>query len=163
LPKSYWDWKPMLENNKKGYFPYTPATNLLYGLDEAINMLTEEGLENVFTRHKRFAEATRVAVKAWGLEILCKNPEEYSDSLTAVMVPDGHDADSLRKIILDHYNMSLGTGLAKVAGKIFRIGHLGDFNELMLAGTLAGVEMGLMKSKIPYKKGGILKALDYLC
>ena len=163
LPKSYWDWKPMLENNKKGYFPYTPATNLLYGLDEAINMLTEEGLENVFIRHKRFAEATRVAVKAWGLEILCKNPKEYSDSLTAVMVPDGHDADSLRKIILDHYNMSLGTGLAKVAGKIFRIGHLGDFNELMLAGTLAGVEMGLMKSKIPYKKGGILKALDYLC
>ena len=163
LPKSYWDWGPMLENNKKGYFPYTPATNLFYGLDEAINMLTEEGLENVFIRHKRFAEATRVAVNAWGLEILCKNPEEYSDSLTAVIVPDGHDADSLRKIILDHYNMSLGTGLAKVAGKIFRIGHLGDFNELMLAGTLAGVEMGLMKSKIPYKKGGILKALDYLC
>ena len=113
--------------------------------------------------YKRFAEATRVAVKAWGLEILCKNPEEYSDSLTAVMVPDGHDADTLRKIILDHYNMSLGTGLAKGAGKVFRIGHLGDFNELMLAGTLAGVEMGLMKSKIPYKKGGILKALDYLC
>ena len=163
LPKSYWDWGPMLENNKKGYFPYTPATNLFYGLDEAINMLTEEGLENVFVRHKRFAEATRVAVKAWGLEILCKNPEEYSDSLAAVIVPDGHDADSLRKIILDHYNMSLGTGLAKVAGKVFRIGHLGDFNELMLAGTLAGVEMGLMKSKIPYKKGGILKALDYLC
>ena len=128
-----------------------------------VDVHPEEGLENVFVRHKRFAEATRVAVKAWGLEILCKNPEEYSDSLTAVMVPDGHDADSLRKIILDHYNMSLGTGLAKVAGKIFRIGHLGDFNELMLAGTLAGVEMGLMKSKIPYKKGGILKALDYLC
>ncbi len=163
LPKSYWDWGPMLENNKKGYFPYTPATNLFYGLDEAINMLTEEGLENVFKRHKRFAEATRVAVNSWGLEILCKNPEEYSDSLTAVMVPDGHDADFLRKTILDHYNMSLGTGLAKVAGKIFRIGHLGDFNELMLAGTLAGVEMGLMKSKIPYKKGGILKALEYLC
>ena len=153
----------MLENNKKGYFPYTPATNLFYGLDEAINMLTEEGLDNVFKRHKRFAEATRVAVNSWGLEILCKNPEEYSDSLTAVMVPDGHDADFLRKTILDHYNMSLGTGLAKVAGKIFRIGHLGDFNELMLAGTLAGVEMGLMKSKIPYKKGGILKALEYLC
>ena len=163
LPKSYWDWGPMLENNKKGYFPYTPATNLFYGLDEAINMLTEEGLENVFKRHKRFAEATRLAVNSWGLEILCKNPDEYSDSLTAVMVPDGHDADSLRKIILDHYNMSLGTGLAKVAGKIFRIGHLGDFNELMLAGTLAGVEMGLMKSKIPYKKGGLLKALEYLC
>ena len=163
LPKSYWDWEPMIENNKKGYFPYTPATNLLYGLDEAINILTEEGLENVFNRHKRFAEATRIAVNAWGLEILCKNPEEYSSSLTAVLVPDGHDADSLRKIILDDYNMSLGTGLAKVAGKVFRIGHLGDFNELMLAGTLSGVEMGLMKSKIPFKKGGILKALEFLC
>ncbi len=163
LPKSYWDWGPMIENNKKGYFPYTPATNLFYGLDEAINMLTEEGLDNVFKRHKRFAEATRIAVNSWGLEILCKNPSEYSDSLTAVIVPEGHDADLLRKTILDHYNMSLGTGLAKVAGKIFRIGHLGDFNELMLAGTLAGVEMGLMKSKIPYKKGGLLKALEYLC
>ena len=163
LPKSYWDWEPMIENNKKGYFPYTPATNLLYGLDEAINILTEEGLENVFERHNRFAEATRIAVNAWGLEILCKNPEEYSSSLTAVLVPDGHDADALRKIILDDYNMSLGTGLAKVAGKVFRIGHLGDFNELMLAGTLSGVEMGLMKSKIPFKKGGILKALEFLC
>ena len=162
LPKAYWDWKPMIENNKKGYFPYTPATNLLYGLDESINMLMEEGLENVFNRHKKFAEATRIAVNAWGLEILCKNPEEYSSSLTAVLVPEGHNADSLRKIILDDYNMSLGTGLAKVAGKVFRIGHLGDFNELMLAGTLAGVEMGLMKSKIPYQKGGILKALEYL-
>ena len=163
LPKSYWDWEPMIENNKKGYFPYTPATNLLYGLDEAINILTEEGLENVFNRHIRFAEATRIAVNAWGLEILCKNPNEYSSSLTAVLVPEGHDADSLRKIILDDYNMSLGTGLAKVAGKVFRIGHLGDFNELMLAGTLSGVEMGLMKSKIPFKKGGILKALEFLC
>ena len=163
LPKSYWDWEPMIENNKKGYFPYTPATNLLYGLDEAINILTEEGLENVFNRHIRFAEATRIAVNAWGLEILCKNPDEYSSSLTAVLVPEGHDADSLRKIILDDFNMSLGTGLAKVAGKVFRIGHLGDFNELMLAGTLSGVEMGLMKSKIPFKKGGILKALEFLC
>ena len=163
LPKSYWDWEPMIENNKKGYFPYTPATNLLYGLDEAINILTEEGLENVFNRHKRFAKATRIAVNAWGLEILCKNPDEYSSSLTAVLVPEGHDADSLRKIILDDFNMSLGTGLAKVAGKVFRIGHLGDFNELMLAGTLSGVEMGLMKSKIPFNKGGILKALEFLC
>ena len=163
LPKSYWDWEPMIENNKKGYFPYTPATNLLYGLDEAINILTEEGLENVFNRHKLFAEATRIAVNAWGLEILCKNPDEYSSSLTAVLVPEGHDADSLRKIILDDFNMSLGTGLAKVAGKVFRIGHLGDFNELMLAGTLSGVEMGLMKSKIPFNKGGILKALEFLC
>jgi alanine-glyoxylate transaminase/serine-glyoxylate transaminase/serine-pyruvate transaminase len=162
LPKSYWDWEPMIENNKKGYFPYTPATNLLYGLDEAINILTEEGLENVFNRHIRFAEASRIAVNAWGLEILCKNPKEYSSSLTAVLVPEGYDADSLRKIILDDYNMSLGTGLAKLAGKVFRIGHLGDFNELMLAGTLSGVEMGLMKSKIPFNKGGILKALEYL-
>jgi alanine-glyoxylate transaminase/serine-glyoxylate transaminase/serine-pyruvate transaminase len=162
LPKSYWDWKPMLENNKSGYFPYTPATNLLYGLDEAINMLLEEGLENVFERHNRHAEATRKAVEAWGLEILCKNPKEYSSSLTAVLVPEGHDADALRKIILDEYNMSLGTGLNKVKGKIFRIGHLGDFNDLMLAGTLAGVEMGLKKSGIPFKTGGIMAALDFL-
>ena len=162
LPKSYWDWKPMLENNKSGYFPYTPATNLLYGLDEAINMLLEEGLENVFERHNRHAEATRKAVEAWGLEILCKNPKEYSSSLTAVLVPEGHDADALRKIILDEYNMSLGTGLNKVKGKIFRIGHLGDFNDLMLAGTLAGVEMGLKKSGIPFKTGGIMAALNFL-
>ncbi|MCI5053845.1 MAG: aminotransferase class V-fold PLP-dependent enzyme [Pelagibacteraceae bacterium] len=162
LPKSYWDWKPMLDNNKNGFFPYTPATNLFYGLDEAINMLLEEGLENVFARHKRHAEATRLAVKAWGLEILCKNPEEYSNSLTAVMMPDGHDADALRKVILDNYNMSLGMGLNKVKGKVFRIGHLGDFNDLMLSGTLAGVEMGLAKAGVPFKKGGILAALDYL-
>ena len=162
LPKSYWDWKPMLDNNKNGFFPYTPATNLFYGLDEAINMLLEEGLENVFARHKRHAEATRLAVKAWGLEILCKNPDEYSNSLTAVMMPDGHDADALRKVILDNYNMSLGMGLNKVKGKVFRIGHLGDFNDLMLSGTLAGVEMGLAKAGVPFKKGGILTALDYL-
>ena len=162
LPKSYWDWKPMLDNNKNGFFPYTPATNLFYGLDEAINMLLEEGLENVFVRHKRHAEATRLAVKAWGLEILCKNPEEYSNSLTAVMMADGHDADALRKVILDNYNMSLGMGLNKVKGKVFRIGHLGDFNDLMLSGTLAGVEMGLTKAGVPFKKGGILAALDYL-
>ena len=162
LPKSYWDWKPMLDNNKNGFFPYTPATNLFYGLDEAINMLLEEGLENVFARHKRHAEATRLAVKAWGLEILCKNPEEYSNSLTAVMMPDGHDADALRKVILDNYNMSLGMGLNKVKGKVFRIGHLGDFNDLMLSGTLAGVEMGLAKAGVPFKKGGIIAALDFL-
>ncbi len=162
LVKSYWDWKSMLENNKNGFFPYTPATNLLYGLDEAINMLLEEGLENVFKRHQRHAEATRLAVKAWGLEILCKNPEEYSNSLTAVLVPQGHDADNLRKVILDNFDMSLGTGLNKVKGKVFRIGHLGDFNDLMLAGTLAGVEMGLKKSNIPFKSGGIMVALDYL-
>ena len=162
LPKSYWEWGPMLKNNENGFFPYTPATNLFYGLDEAINMLLEEGLENVFARHKRHAEATRLAVQAWGLEILCKNPDEYSNSLTAVMMPDGHDADALRKVILDNYNMSLGMGLNKIKGKVFRIGHLGDFNDLMLSGTLAGVEMGLAKAGVPFKKGGILAALDYL-
>ena len=162
LAKSYWDWKPMLENNKNGFFPYTPATNLLYGLDEALNILLEEGLENVFKRHNKLAEASRRAVIAWGLEILCKNKEEYSSSLTAALVPEGYDADDLRKIILDNYDMSLGTGLTKLKGKIFRIGHLGDFNELMLAGTLAGIEMGLKKSKIPFKPGGIMAALDYL-
>ena len=162
LAKSYWDWKPMLENNKNGFFPYTPATNLLYGLDEALKILLEEGLENVFKRHNKLAEASRRAVRAWGLEILCKNKEEYSSSLTAALVPEGYDADDLRKIILDNYDMSLGTGLTKLKGKIFRIGHLGDFNELMLAGTLAGIEMGLKKSKIPFKPGGIMAALDYL-
>ena len=162
-PKHYWDWKPMLENNKNGFFPFTPATNLVYGLEEALDMLMEEGLDNVFARHVRHGEATRLAVKAWGLEILCKNPEEYSNSLTAVLVPEGCDADHLRKVILDEYDMSLGMGLNKVKGKVFRIGHLGDFNELMLAGTLSGVEMGLMKSKIPFNKGGILKALEFLC
>ena len=162
LAKSYWDWKPMLENNKNGFFPYTPATNLLYGLDEALNILLEEGLENVFKRHNKLAEASRRAVRAWGLEILCKNKEEYSSSLTAALVPEGYDADDLRKIILDNYDMSLGTGLTKLKGKIFRIGHLGAFNELMLAGTLAGIEMGLKKSKIPFKPGGIMAALDYL-
>ena len=162
LAKSYWDWKPMLENNKNGFFPYTPATNLLYGLDEALNILLEEGLENVFKRHNKLAEASRRAVRAWGLEILCINKEEYSSSLTAALVPEGYDADDLRKIILDNYDMSLGTGLTKLKGKIFRIGHLGAFNELMLAGTLAGIEMGLKKSKIPFKPGGIMAALDYL-
>ena len=162
LAKSYWDWKPMLENNKNGFFPYTPATNLLYGLDEALNILLEEGLENVFKRHNKLAEASRRAVRAWGLEILCKNKEEYSSSLTAALVPEGYEAVDLRKIILDNYDMSLGTGLTKLKGKIFRIGHLGDFNELMLAGTLAGIEMGLKKSKIPFKPGGIMAALDYL-
>lgn len=162
LPKSYWDWEPMLKNNVNGFFPYTPATNLFYGLDEAINMLLEEGLENVFARHQRHAEATRLAVKAWGLEILCKNPDEYSNSLTAVLMPEGYDSDALRKVILDNFNMSLGMGLNKIKGKVFRIGHLGDFNDLMLAGTLSGVEMGLAKSGVPFKKGGIMAALDYL-
>ena len=162
MQKSYWDWKPMLENNKNGFFPYTPATNLVFGLDEALTMLMEEGLENVFKRHTRLAEATRIAVKAWGLEILAKNPDEYSNTITAILLPEGYDSDSLRKVILDEYNMSLGMGLNKIKGKVFRIGHLGDFNDLMLAGTLAGVEMGLKKSKIPFKSGGLMSAIDYL-
>ena len=162
MQKSYWDWKPMLENNKNGFFPYTPATNLVFGLDEALNMLMEEGLENVFKRHARHAEATRAAVRGWGLEILAKNPEEYSNTITAILLPEGHDSDNLRKVILDEYNMSLGMGLNKIKGKVFRIGHLGDFNDLMLAGTLAGVELGLRKSKIPYKAGGLMAAIDHL-
>ena len=162
MQKSYWDWKPILASNKDGAFPYTPPTNMFFGLDEAIDMLNEEGLENVFKRHARLAEATRVAVKAWGLEILAKNPDEYSNTITAVLLPQGHDSDNLRKIIYDEYNMSLGMGLNKVKGKVFRIGHLGDFNELMLSGTLAGVELGLRKAKIPHKQGGLMAAIDYL-
>lgn len=162
MQKAYWDWKPMLENNKNGFFPYTPSTNLIFGLDEALNILMEEGLENIFKRHARLAEATRIAVKSWGLEILAKNPEEYSNTITAVLLPEGYDADNLRKMILDDFNMSLGMGLNKIKGKVFRIGHLGDFNDLMLAGVLAGVEMGLKKNKIPYKSGGLMSAIDYL-
>jgi alanine-glyoxylate transaminase/serine-glyoxylate transaminase/serine-pyruvate transaminase len=162
LTKSYFDWGQMLENNKNGFYPYTPAVNLLYALNEAVDMLLEEGLENVFKRHRRHADATRIAVETWGLEILAKNPIERSDSITAIMVPDGHDSDNLRKIIYDNYNMSLGTGLNKVKGKVFRIGHMGDLNDLTLAGTLSGVEMGLKQSGIPFKKGGIMAALDFL-
>lgn len=162
LPRSYWDWQSMIANNKAGYFPYTPATNLLYGLKEALAMLFEEGLDNVFARHDRHAEATRRAVQAWGLEILCDNPAEYSSVLTAVMVPDGHDADHVRGVILDNFDMSLGTGLGKVKGKIFRIGHLGDFNDLTLMGTLAGVEMGLGIAGVPHQKGGVQQAMSYL-
>jgi alanine-glyoxylate transaminase/serine-glyoxylate transaminase/serine-pyruvate transaminase len=163
LKASYWRWQPMIAANQSGYFPYTPATNLLYALRESLKMLLEEeGLDNVFARHQRHAEATRRAVRAWGLEILCLNPEEYSPSLTAILMPEGHDADHLRKVILERYNMSLGTGLAKVQGRVFRIGHLGDFNDLMLAGTLSGVEMGLAAAQVPFSKGGINAALDYL-
>ena len=162
LPKSYWDWQAMINDNQSGFFPYTPSTNLLYGLRESLSMLFEEGLENVFARHLRLAEATRRAVKAWGLEILCTNPEEYSHSLTAVLMPNGHNADELRNLILKKFNMSLGTGLGKLKGKIFRIGHLGDLNELMLAGTLSGIEMGLALANVPFSKGGVTKALDYL-
>ncbi len=162
MARSYWDWQDMLGTNKSGFFPYTPATNLLYGLREAINMLRDEGLSNVFARHDRHAEATRRAVKAWGLELLCKNPNEYSSSLTAVMVPPRYDADELREQILKCFNMSLGTGLGKVKGRVFRIGHLGDFNDLTLAGTLSGVEMGLALSGIPFKANGVSAALEYL-
>lgn len=162
LPKSYWDWEGMIKDNKSGFFPYTPATNLFYGLRESIRMLLEEGLENVFARHYRLGEATRRAVRSWGLEILCLNPGEYSNSLTAVLMPDGSNADVLRELILKKFNMSLGTGLGKLKGKIFRIGHLGDFNELMLAGTLSGIEMGLALAKVPFSKGGVTEALDYL-
>jgi alanine-glyoxylate transaminase/serine-glyoxylate transaminase/serine-pyruvate transaminase len=162
LPRSFWGWEEMLEANKTGYFPYTPATNLLYGLREAIAILLEEGLESVFARHDRHAEATRRAVRAWGLEVLCLNPSEYSSSLTAVLVPEGHSADHLRQVILEAFDMSLGNGLGKLRGKVFRIGHLGSFNDLMLAGTLSGVEMGLELAGVPHRKGGVQVALDYL-
>jgi alanine-glyoxylate transaminase/serine-glyoxylate transaminase/serine-pyruvate transaminase len=162
LTRSYWSWEEMLAANKNGFFPYTPATNLLYGLREALRMLEEEGWQNVFARHARHAEATRRAVRAWNLEILCAAPDEYSNTLTAVMMPEGHDADALRNIILDAFDMSLGMGLGKLAGKIFRIGHLGDFNDLMLAGTLCGVEMGLALAGVPHKPGGVNAALAYL-
>ena len=161
LPRAYWDWEAMLQANKDAVFPYTPATNLLYGLKEAIAMLQEEGLASVFARHQRLAEATRRAVRAWGLEILCQNPQEYSDSLTAVWLQD-HDADAFRQTVLEHFDMSLGNGLGRLAGKVFRIGHLGDFNDLMLAGTLSGVEMGLKLASIPHQSGGVQAALDYL-
>jgi alanine-glyoxylate transaminase/serine-glyoxylate transaminase/serine-pyruvate transaminase len=162
LPNAYWNWKDMLAANKGGFVPYTPATNLLYGLDESIKMLHEEGLERVFSRHARHGAATRRAVEAWGLEVLCLNPDEYSNSLTAVLVPEGHDADRLRAVILERFDMSLGTGLGKLAGKVFRIGHLGHFNDLMLAGTLAGVEMGLALAGVPHRRGGTQAGLDCL-
>ena len=162
LPKSYWSWEEMLGPNKTGFFPYTPATNLLYGLREALAILQEEGLENVFKRHDRHAEATRHAVRAWGLEILCLNQAEYSSALTAVLMPEGRNEAEFRKVVLDNFNMSLGSGLGKMAGKVFRIGHLGDFNDLTLAGTLAGVEMGLALAGIAHKEGGTAAAMDYL-
>jgi len=162
LPRSYWAWDEMLASGKTGYFPYTPATNLLYGLGEALDMLFEEGLDNVFARHQRHAEATRRAVRAWGLEVLALNPAEYSGALTTIMVPAGVNADDVRRVILEKFDMSLGTGLGKLAGKVFRIGHLGDFNDLTLMGTLAGVEMGLGLAGVQVKKGGVQAAMDYL-
>ncbi len=162
LTRSYWSWAEMLGPNEKGYFPYTPATNMLYGLNEAIAMLHEEGLENVFARHKRHAAATRAAVEAWGLEVLCSKPSDQSPVLTAVMMPEGHSADNFRAVTLRNYNMSLGNGLSKVADKVFRIGHLGDFNDLMLIGTLGGVEMGLRDAGVPHRAGGVQKAMEVL-
>jgi alanine-glyoxylate transaminase/serine-glyoxylate transaminase/serine-pyruvate transaminase len=162
LPRSYWDWEAMIRDNRSGFFPYTPATNLLCGLRESLRMLLEEGLDRVFSRHLRHAEATRRAVRAWGFEILCMNPEEFSPTLTSVVMPEGYDADALRKLILERFDLSLGTGLGKLKGRVFRIGHLGDFNDLMLAGTLCGVEMGLSLAGIPFSKGGVAAALDFL-
>ncbi|WP_306318953.1 MULTISPECIES: alanine--glyoxylate aminotransferase family protein [unclassified Streptomyces] len=162
LPKSFWKWQPVIDANTKGAFPYTPATNLLYGLDEALRMLAEEGLPNVFARHARHAAATRAAVRGWGLEVLCADEREHSGSLTAVLMPDGHDADKLRKVILERFDMSLGSGLGKLAGRVFRIGHLGHFNDLTLAGTLAGVQMGLELAGVPSQRGGLEAALDVL-
>ena len=162
LPRSYWDWQDMLNPNRSGIFPYTPATSLLYGLSEALTMLHEEGLYNVFSRHRRHGEATRAAVKAWGLEIVCENPSDYSNSLTAVFMPSGHNADQFREVVLENFDMSLGAGLSKLAAKVFRIGHLGSFNDLMLTGTLSGVEMGLRLSGVPHRPGGVLAALEHL-
>ena len=162
MRRSYWDWEEQIDANKSGSFPYTPATNLLYGLKEAINMLHEEGLDNVFKRHEKHALATRAAVQAWGFENVCKEEKDFSNVLTAVMLPENHNADNLRKIILENFNMSLGAGLSKLAGKVFRIGHLGDFNDLMLMGTLHGLEMGFEIAGIPYQKGGTAKATEIL-
>ena len=162
LARSYWDWEPMLAANASGFFPYTPATNLLFGLAEAIAMLNEEGLDAVFARHELLAEATRRAVSAWGLEVFCREPSAHSSSLTAVLMPAGHDADAFRAVALDQFNLSLGNGLSQLGGKVFRIGHLGDFNELMLAGTLSGIEMGLSVAGVPHRRGGVQAALDYL-
>ncbi|MCD6681246.1 MAG: aminotransferase class V-fold PLP-dependent enzyme [Burkholderiaceae bacterium] len=162
LPRSYWDWHDQLASNERGYFPFTPATNLLYGLHEAIAMLLEEGLENVFARHRRHAAATRAAVQGWGLEILCADPQRYSAALTAVLMPAGHSADALRKVALERFNLSLGQGLSKVADKVFRIGHLGDFNDLTLMGTLSGIEMSLALAGVPHSRGGAQAAMQSL-
>jgi alanine-glyoxylate transaminase/serine-glyoxylate transaminase/serine-pyruvate transaminase len=162
LPRSYWDWQPMLAAADSGMFPYTPATNLLFGLREALAMFDEEGLAAVFARHARHAEATRRAVRGWNLDIVCQDPGAYSCTLTAVMVPDGHDADMVRRLILDRYNMSLGAGLGRLAGRVFRIGHLGDLSDLSLAGTLCGVQMGLAGAGVPVARDGVLAALGYL-
>jgi alanine-glyoxylate transaminase / serine-glyoxylate transaminase / serine-pyruvate transaminase len=162
LIKSYWSWEEMLAANKGGFFPSTPSTNLIYGLREALSLLGEEGLDNIFARHTRHGEATRRAVRVWGLEILCLNPEEYSPVLTAVVMPADKGADAYREVVLEKFNMSLGNGLGKLKDRVFRIGHLGDFNDLMLVGTLSGVEMGFALAGVPYRKGGVMAAMDCL-
>ena len=162
LARSYWSWQPMLASNQSGFFPYTPSTNLLYGLREALKMLAEEGLQNVFARHCRLADAARAAVRAWGLEIACERPDECSSVVTTVMMPDGHDSDNVRAVASDRFNLSLGAGLGRLKGKAFRIGHLGDFNELMLAGTLAGVEMTMTAAGVPFRRGGVDAAIELL-
>lgn len=162
LKRSFWDWTPILAANENGMWPYTPATNLLYGLEVALEMLAEEGLDNVFARHQRWSLATRTAVEAWGLEVLCLDEREHSGSLTAVVMPEGHDADELRRIILERFDMSLGAGLTKLAGRVFRIGHLGHFEDLSLVGTLGGVEMGLQLAGVPVKPGGVQAAMEVL-
>ena len=163
LPRSYWAWEHMLAPNASGFFPYTPATNLLFGLREALAMLSEEGLEQVLRRHQRLAAAARAAVQAWGLDIACERADECSPVVTTVMIPEGHDADRLRSIVLERFNMSLGAGLGRLKGRAFRIGHLGDFNDLMLMGTLCGVEMGLALADVPFERGGVDAALTLLC
>jgi alanine-glyoxylate transaminase / serine-glyoxylate transaminase / serine-pyruvate transaminase len=162
LPRSYWEWQPMLDAAATGLFPYTPATNLLFGLREALTMFDEEGLPAVFARHARHAEATRRAARGWGLDLVCQNPDDYSPTLTAILVPDGHEADRVRELVLDRFNMSLGAGLGRLAGRAFRIGHLGDLGDLTLAGTLCGVEMGLTQAGVPIARDGVRAALDYL-
>jgi alanine-glyoxylate transaminase/serine-glyoxylate transaminase/serine-pyruvate transaminase len=162
IAKSYWSWKAMAAANRTGHFPYTPPTNLLYGLREAIAMFEEEGLENILDRHNHHAAATRAAVEAWGLDIVCRNPRDYSSSLTAVFMPEGFSADNFRAVVLKEFNMSLGNGLSRLADRVFRIGHLGDFNDLMLAGTLSGVEMGLALCQVPHRAGGVQAALTSL-
>jgi alanine-glyoxylate transaminase/serine-glyoxylate transaminase/serine-pyruvate transaminase len=162
LPRSYWDWEPIIAANANGFWPYTPATNLLYGLKAALRLLADEGLPNVFTRHARHAAATREAVRAWGLEVLCADEREHSGSLTAVLVPDGQDADEVRRVVLERFDMSLGAGLGKLTGRVFRIGHLGHFNDLTLAGTLSGVQMGLRLAGLPVETDGVSAALAVL-
>jgi alanine-glyoxylate transaminase/serine-glyoxylate transaminase/serine-pyruvate transaminase len=162
LPRSYWDWREMLAANARGYFPYTPSTNLLYGLHEALAMLREEGLPQVFARHQRHAQATRLALAGWGLELLSLDPAAHSPALTAVVMPQGHGADAFRKLVLERFDMSLGQGLGKLTDRVFRIGHLGHFNDLTLCGTLAGVEMGLAAAAVPHRAGGVQAAMEFL-